>query len=440
MNALRSTGVVTTVATGADARMMRNAIAQRDAFAIHKVRVVDVHPDRRPREPLGKQKERMRQRCRRFSVGPAALDQLESAVTAASPDTALVMLHLIDLCIADTGFFLVIVDDSEQACLPPSFVDAARTIFDRELLADASLDVGLSVQLERPTPDRLERSVDHDLLRATLDDDDAAIGAWRAWRARASLDHTLGIAEIAPMLSENLTRLGVDDVDMGRIKGIRRRAWYVNELLVRNTTTMLADLSQSGIVPVLLGDVPAAARAAETRSVRPVRSVDVCVQPDEVTRAAAIVARHGWTGNGRPITPRHIDQRTWQRFRIDPGRALFLHWRPLPQGCSRLVAPETDEAFGRVALNGTEMATLSPTAQLLRCWARTGDPFPGHQLRTLCDTADILERCSGKVDWARLWTECARLDLVEYGEMYLRELPVGIGDAGLRELPTRSPH
>ena len=52
------------------------------------------------------------------------------------------------------------------------------------------------------------------------------------------------------------------------------------------------------------------------------------------------------------------------------------------------------------------MATESPTAQLLRLWARTGDPHPGHQLRTLCDTADVLERCSAR---DRLGRACGRI-------------------------------
>jgi hypothetical protein len=436
---LRATGLVTRVATGAEARALRDDAVQRDEFAAHAFRMVNVRADRPQREPLDRQIERMRQRCRRYSVAPAELERLDAVITAAPREIALAMLQLIDVCIADTGFLLVIVDDSGRVRLPPSFVEAAQSIFDRELLAEVPRGDSLSVRLERPAPRRLERSLDHDLLRATLDDGDSAIAAWRAWRGRTSIDETVGFGEIAPMLAENLSRLGVDDPDMGRINGIRRRAWYLNELLTREAATVVDELAHVGIVPVLLGELPAAVRAASTRTIRPVHSIDLCVRPDEVTAAADALARHAWgSGSIRPITPQRLEQRTWQRFRIDPGRVLFLHWWPLPQHCSHLVAPEPLAVLGRATLNGTEVATLSPTAELLRCWARTGDPRPGHQLRTLCDTADIVERCSGRIDWGRLWSECARLELVDYGEMYLQALPGGAGAVGLRELRSLS--
>jgi hypothetical protein len=420
---LSTTGVVTTVATG-EAKPLREVIAQREDLAVHNLRVVDAQDGRPQREPLVKQWRRTRHRCDRFGVLPGELEQLDAAVSGASPATAVAMMRLIDLCIADTGFILVIVDDAERACLPPSFVEAVQGIFARELLTEASPDIALSVQLRRPAPVRLERSLDQDLLAATLGRGDAAIPAWHSWRARASLDDTIGFGAIAPMLSENLNRLGIDDVDMGRINGTRRRAWYVNQLLTTQATTTVVGLRQEGIDPVLLGDLPAALHAAESRSIRPVRTVELCVAPDEAARAGKVLAGLGWTsGRGGPITKRRLSQRTWQRFRIDPGKALLFHWRPLPQGCSRLVDASTDDDLGRVALDGAEVATPSPTAELLRLWARTGDPHPGHQTRTVCDTADVVERCSGEIDWARLWSDCERLELVDYGVTYLRALP-----------------
>jgi hypothetical protein len=157
-----------------------------------------------------------------------------------------------------------------------------------------------------------------------------------------------------------------------------------------------------------------------------------------VTRVADALTRLGWTpGRRGPITEPGLEWRTWQRFRIDPGRVLFLHWRPLPQRCSHLVAPSTDDSSGRVVLHDVEVTTQSPTAELLRLWARTGDAIPGHQLRTLCDTADLLARHPDEIDWVRLWSDCERLGLVEYGETYLRTLPAGLGEPGIRELRSR---
>jgi hypothetical protein len=426
------------VATTADANAVRRCAARRDEFAVHNVRVVDARPGRRQWEGLDRRWELMRYRCRRFSIDPLALERLDSAVTRASSGAAAAMMHLIDLCIADTGFIFVVVDDDKGAGFSQSFLEAAQSIFDRELLSDACGDRGLSVRLTRPVPRRLERSLDPDLLAAIVGNGDEAIRAWSAWRRRANLDEHLGFGEVAPMLSENLSRLGVHDIDQGRIDGIRRRAWYVNQLLTHQTATAVSRLLEEGFEPTLLGDIPAAVRAGEVGSVRPVRAVDLCVPPDDAARVAHILERLGWMpARGGPLTETRLERQTWRRFRIDQSRALLLHWRTLPQGCSRLVAHPADDASGRVTLHDVHVKTQSPTAALLRLWARTGDAMPGHQLRTLCDTAELMKRCPDDIDWTRLWSDCVRLGLVEYGETYLRMLPAGLGDAGLQELQSQ---
>jgi hypothetical protein len=371
---------------------------------VHSLRVVNVPPER-----SGRQRELLRQRCHHWSIPAGELEQLDAAIVAA-PTAAAAMVRLVDLCIADTGFVLVIVDD-EGVRIPPSFAEAVQRLFSRDVLFDASPDVALSTTLTRPSPQRLERSVDRDLLTAILDQGDAAVHAWHGWRARSSLDDAIGIVDVAPMLSDNLRGLGIDDVDVGRIEGMRRRAWYLSQLLTRLATTAVDRLREEGCEPVLLGDLPAGV---------PVRSIDLCVPPDQAKRAGSVLGALGWNkGSGRPIDERRLSDRTWQPFRMEPRRALFLHWRPLPQGCSRLVP---------------ELAIQSPTARLLRTWARTGDPHPGHQLRTICDTAVVIERWSSELDWPGLWSVCERLGLVGYGETYLRALP-----AHLQAL-TRSPN
>jgi hypothetical protein len=151
--------------------------------------------------------------------------------------------------------------------------------------------------------------------------------------------------------------------------------------------------------------------------------------------ASAALARHGWTaGKGPPMTPRRVDEHTWQRLVREPGLVLFLHWRPLPQRCTRIVGSDADHDRAHLVVGRAAVATQSPTAHLLRLWAQPGEPHPGHQLRTLCDTADVLERCSHQIDWARLWSDCARLELLAYGEMYLSALPAVVGEPALREL------
>src|SRR5262249_32615572 len=159
-------------------------------------------------------------------------------------------------------------------------------------------------------------SLDRTLLAALLDNGEAAVRAWQAWRASANIDEYIGFVDVAPMLSEQLVRLGVDDDETGRINGIRRRAWYANQLQMRQAESAVRVLDREGFDPILLGDLAAALQASEIGSVRPVRTVDLCVPQDLAAEAAGALARVGWTPDqGTALTKRRLERRTWQRFR-----------------------------------------------------------------------------------------------------------------------------
>ena len=122
MSLSTATGVVTKAPRGSG-RTIRNTFAERDDLALHSLRVVNVPPDR-----SGRQRDRLRQRCRHWSISAGELEQLDAAIVDAPPTAAAAMAQLVDLCIADTGFVLVIVDD-EGARIPPSFAEVVQKLF-----------------------------------------------------------------------------------------------------------------------------------------------------------------------------------------------------------------------------------------------------------------------------------------------------------------------
>src|SRR5204863_10206765 len=118
---------------------------------------------------------------------------------------------------------------------------------------------------------------------------------------------------------ENLNRLGIDDVDTGRINGLRRRAWYANQLIAREAAAAVDSVLQEGCDPILLGDLPAGLRAAETGAVRPVGRIHLCVPPHAARHVADALTRLGWTpGRPGPPTESRLAWHTWQRVRADP--------------------------------------------------------------------------------------------------------------------------
>src|SRR5439155_12283356 len=191
--------------------------------------------------------------------------------------------------------------------------------------------------LARPSPTRLARSLDHDLLTATLGEGDSARTAWHAWLAKSSIESSaFSLLQIGPMLYENLRRAGgTEGVRVGTIRGIHRRAWYDNQLRTRDASAALRCLHHGGIDPLVLGDLTSAVAAAERGAVRPIRTIDLCVDPSEAIRAVALLEDQGW----RPphaLTADAGKGATSTRLRAATHQVLDLHWRPLPARAAAL--------------------------------------------------------------------------------------------------------
>ena len=418
-----TTGVALTVRSRDAAHAVREQVEARDDLAVHAVRIIDPL-SRRVGEPFPISWERTRTRCRRYGLGPDALAELDAIATRVDTERAVAFRHAVELSMADTGFVLVVVDPSGGEAVTPE-LSVLGAVFDRTLLAAESLD-DANVQMTRPDPARLERRLDRDLVTAALGGGQRALPAWQAWRGRETIDDYPGFGEIAPLLAEQFERLGADDPDLERIQGIRRRAWYSHQVLRRDAAEAVEHLRRAGCEPVVAGDLAIAIRAAETGAVRNGHRVDLHVPPDDAVAAVRSLTDLGWvTGSGPVLTAGRVRRRASTLLRREPRRALALHWRPLPERCSHLVDPPRPDSCRPVDLHGTTARSPASTDLLLAHWARTSDPTPGHLVRTLYSTADLV--ALGDVDWDRLWADCDRLELRRYGAMYLRLLEVHAG-------------
>src|SRR2546423_2111823 len=84
-----------------------------------------------------------------------------------------------------------------------------------------------------------------------------------AGRARAAWDHVrptidLDVMEegsyfLLPLLYRRLVELEVDDPDLARLKGVYKRTWYRNQLLIDELQRPLAKLREEGVPLLALG-------------------------------------------------------------------------------------------------------------------------------------------------------------------------------------------
>ena len=78
------------------------------------------------------------------------------------------------------------------------------------------------------------------LLRAACGSGPSARDAWVEWQESTEFDLIDGASQqLVPLLYQNLLREGLDGADLGRCKGLYRRAWYTNQILFHHLENAL---------------------------------------------------------------------------------------------------------------------------------------------------------------------------------------------------------
>jgi PST family polysaccharide transporter len=141
----------------------------------------------------------------------------------------------------------------------------------------------------RPTP------VQERLLIVALGDPDSAVGAWKSLPDSFSLDELEpGSFELLPLVYRNLAQVTPDEPELPRLKGISRRSWVKNNLLLGRTSEVARALRDAGIPALFLEGPLHSARFYGDLALRPTSSVHVLVPAADSSKASAWLERRGW--------------------------------------------------------------------------------------------------------------------------------------------------
>lgn len=248
------------------------------------------------------------------------------------------------------------------------------------------------------------------LLRACLTPDASAVAAWRAWQKQVAFDDLDPASlRLIPLLCHNLTRLGVDDPDLGRYRGIQRKSWYENQVLFQKHSVRVIQLLQGkGIRTLLLKGAPLAQLYYPNTALRAMSDIDVLVPYAEAERAMTALQDAGWAGlpghsRLRSSVP-HVFRggHAWT-FSDATGATVDLHWRTIRTTFS----PSVEESFWTGAqtlrIGNAETLTLNATDHLLHTClhALPLNEFP--PIRWVADALFLIR--SETIDWERLITQ-----------------------------------
>ena len=275
-----------------------------------------------------------------------------------------------------------------------------------------------------------------ELLVAALGDPVDATAAWRRVEGRPgfSLDELeRGSFELMPLIYRNLSSDGYEGPIMPRLKGIYRRSWVKNNLLLERTRDLAVALREVGIQALFLEGPLLALRYYPDLALRPTTLVHVLVGEADEAAATTRLGRVGWSE--RPGSGAYPG---W-RFLFDAnGNIAVLRtsfaFDFVPRGHSVFSTESLWQAAERQEAAGTEVLVPSSTEALLAiCVAGARVGFvPGTQW--IVDAAMVLR--GREIDWERLLGIA-----LEHGQAlrlreavdYLRRLPVPEPPAEVRE-------
>jgi hypothetical protein len=258
------------------------------------------------------------------------------------------------------------------------------------------------------------------LLRASLLDGDAALDSWRRFRiTHADIDHLEGDAfQLLPQLYCNLRVRIPEDPAFGRLKGIYRRTWYTNQLLLKAAAEVVAHLRAAGIDGMLYERTALAACLAGGGA-RPMEMIDLLVRPHDAERALAALRPHGWAR--RAPNPGARFGRVVEL--VGGGVSLRLHRSALrPRGYDETLW--NDAVTGSVG--GVETLLPGPTDQLLLACTQ-GLGWAQAPLRWVPDTVLAARAVTGHCDWSSLAARAREgevtLQLADALELLVAEFP-----------------
>jgi hypothetical protein len=250
------------------------------------------------------------------------------------------------------------------------------------------------------------------LLSVTLLDGERSERAWRRLRPSFDLDKLEPASYVLlPLVYKQLDRLGIGDPLLPRLRGIYRRTWYMNQLLLGRLKDALVAVQGCEGDPLVVDSWELPACYYGDFGLRAVPELHLLVRPERVERAARALYEEGWTGP-RGTSKSFLRSGHYARFSKTNGDACVLDWRLFHEFSDheRGLEPEDLwEAAIDFPLGDVAARALSPTDELLNVLVSGAKMRRWPSITWVPDAITVLRTSDSAIDWERLVLQARRL-------------------------------
>lgn len=271
------------------------------------------------------------------------------------------------------------------------------------------------------------------LLRAALLPGPEARKAALAWLAAVDIDRIdLASQRLLPLLHGRLRELEIEDPRLPMIQGIKKRAWYINTLLLRRAGEVLGLLTQAGIEAMALKGIALTIAYYRDASVRPTSDVDLMVRYHDAPAALETLRRGGWrilegeVASADSVKPALTYAHAMHL--VNPlGQDLDLHWHLLTFSHGADTDADFWAASSHITVQGQPVRILDPADQLLHVCVHGSGWDLVSPIRWIPDALVIL-RTAPQLDWDRLFFQAQKRQLTLIMSEALKYLQQNFGD------------
>jgi hypothetical protein len=279
------------------------------------------------------------------------------------------------------------------------------------------------------------------LLDAALLDGERSASAWRVLRPSFDLDKVEPASyPLLPLVYRQLDRLGIEDPLLPRLRGIYRRTWYMNQLLLDRLTDALKAVQAFDGDPLVVSSWELPAYYYGDLGLRAVAGLHLLVRPERVECAARALIEAGWAGPPAQ-SKSFLRSRHYALFNKPNGDVCVLYWRLFHEFSDpeRGLEPEDLwEAAIDFPLGGVAARALNPADELLDLCISGARKSNWANLRWVADAIAVLGARDPEVDWERFVLQARRLRAtlrIRDATSFLRqELDAPVPTAVLEEL------
>ena len=243
------------------------------------------------------------------------------------------------------------------------------------------------------------------LLKASLLKGNNVENYFLEWKSISNYENELDYNSylITPFLYKNLKENKIDDPLIKILKGIYKRTWYKNNILLKRLVELLNILNSNGIDCILLKGVALIFLYYRDLGIRELADMDFLVKVDQAELVINKLEENGWF---HPKNKPHNYIKYWKALDLvdKEGFKIDIHWHPFEESCWENSHSDFWDRSIELEYKSIRAKSLNITDVFFVTVIHGIHNYQSLNKKILwiADSVNLLKNKSSKIEWERL--------------------------------------